>query len=166
MTDCNVPNRTIFCKDNLEVLRGINSDCIDLIYLDPPFNKNKQFTAPIGSSAEGAGFSDIFREEDVKAEWLITIKEDHPELYNSLTLRSASTTHAKTTNPSNKTSNWSKREQTRRELLSLRYRSSASLRCRNPFRPCSPGAMRWLLGGTMGWKPRRAVSPRLHRRGP
>ncbi|MCY4050800.1 MAG: DNA methyltransferase [Gammaproteobacteria bacterium] len=84
MTDCNIPNRTIFCHDNLDILRGINSECIDLIYLDPPFNKNKKFTAPIGSSAEGASFKDIFREEDVKDEWLVTIKEDQPELYHYL----------------------------------------------------------------------------------
>lgn len=84
MTECNVPNRTIFCDDNLDVMRGINSECIDLIYLDPPFNKNKKFTAPIGSSAEGAEFSDIFREEDIKSEWLVTIREDQPELYHYL----------------------------------------------------------------------------------
>ena len=84
MTECNLPNRTIFCDDNLDVLRGINSECIDLIYLDPPFNKNKKFTAPIGSSADGAEFSDIFREEDVKDEWLVTIREDQPELYHYL----------------------------------------------------------------------------------
>ncbi|MCY4235840.1 MAG: DNA methyltransferase [Cyanobacteria bacterium MAG CAR2_bin_4] len=84
MTECNLPNRTIFCDDNLDVLRGINSECIDLIYLDPPFNKNKKFTAPIGSIADGAEFSDIFREEDVKDEWLVTIREDQPELYHYL----------------------------------------------------------------------------------
>lgn len=80
----NIKNRTIFCKDNLEILKGINDGCIDLIYLDPPFNKNKTFTAPIGSSAEGAEFSDIFREEDVKSEWLQTIREDQPELFHYL----------------------------------------------------------------------------------
>jgi len=84
MIECNVQNRTIFCDDNIDVLRGINSECVDLIYLDPPFNKNKKFTAPIGSSAEGAEFSDIFREEDVKDEWLVTIREDQPELYHYL----------------------------------------------------------------------------------
>ncbi|MCY4289055.1 MAG: DNA methyltransferase [Aestuariivita sp.] len=84
MTDCNVTNRTIFYDDNLDILRGINSACIDLIYLDPPFNKNKTFTAPIGSSAEGAEFSDIFRQEDIKSEWLVTIREDQPELYHYL----------------------------------------------------------------------------------
>jgi site-specific DNA-methyltransferase (adenine-specific) len=33
----NVANRTLFADDNLVVMRGINSECIDLIYLDPPF---------------------------------------------------------------------------------------------------------------------------------
>ena len=84
MAECNVDNRTIFCDDNLDVLQGINSECVDLIYLDPPFNKNKEFTAPIGTSAEGASFKDIFREDDLKQEWLITIKENQPELYHYL----------------------------------------------------------------------------------
>ena len=82
--ELNVASRTIFCKDNLDIMQGINNDSIDLIYLDPPFNKNKIFTAPIGSSAEGASFSDIFREEDVKDEWVQTIKEDNHELYHFL----------------------------------------------------------------------------------
>ena len=84
MNKCNVENRTIFLHDNLEVLQNINTECIDLIYLDPPFNKNKTFAAPIGSSAEGAEFKDIFREEDLKVEWLQTISEDQPELHNYL----------------------------------------------------------------------------------
>ncbi len=75
-----VKNRTVFCRDNLEILRGIDSCSVDLIYLDPPFNKNKRFTAPIGSTAEGASFSDIFREEDVKAEWIGLIADQHPIL--------------------------------------------------------------------------------------
>ena len=81
---CNVPDRTIFCHDNLEILQGINTECIDLIYLDPPFNKKKVFTAPIGTSAEGASFKDIFTLEDIKGEWLQTIKEDHFALYRLL----------------------------------------------------------------------------------
>ncbi|MBC6399837.1 MAG: GIY-YIG nuclease family protein, partial [Ekhidna sp.] len=80
----NIANRTLFCHDNLEVLRGINSACIDLIYLDPPFNKKKTFTAPIGSSAEGAEFSDIFREKDIKEDWLKDIKEDHYSIHELL----------------------------------------------------------------------------------
>ena len=42
------------------------------------------FTAPIGSSAEGASFLDVFREEDVKEEWVKTIKEDNEKLRDLL----------------------------------------------------------------------------------
>ena len=41
MLQSTLKNRTIFCSDNLEILEGINSNSIDLIYLDPPFNKKK-----------------------------------------------------------------------------------------------------------------------------
>ncbi len=81
---CNVPNRTVFCHDNLEVLQGINSGCIDLVYLDPPFNKKKVFTAPIGTSAKGASFKDIFTQEDIKDEWVQTIAEDRDNIYHLL----------------------------------------------------------------------------------
>ena len=46
---CNIPNQTIFCRDNIDVLRNINSECVDLIYLDPPFAKNETF---VGSNAK------------------------------------------------------------------------------------------------------------------
>ena len=78
----NVKNRTIFCKDNLEILRGFNSNSIDLIYLDPPFNKKKYFIAPVGSAAEGADFHDYFRKGDVKEEWLGLIADQYPSLHN------------------------------------------------------------------------------------
>ena len=71
------------CKEALLHLIENNIKA-DLIYLDPPFNKKKTFTAPIGSRAEGAEFSDIFREEDVKEEWLETIKEDYDSIYSFL----------------------------------------------------------------------------------
>ena len=68
--ECNVDPRTIFCHDNIDVLREINDECIDLIYLDPPFNKNKTFTAPLGTTASdiGASFKDTWGEEDLKDE--------------------------------------------------------------------------------------------------
>ena len=39
-------------------MRGMNSESVDLIYLDPPFNSNKTYSAPIGSKAAGAAFKD------------------------------------------------------------------------------------------------------------
>ena len=72
-------DKTIFTRDNLEILRGIDGNTIDLIYLDPPFNKKKQFSASKGTSAEGAMFQDVFRAADVKQEWLGLIAGTHPK---------------------------------------------------------------------------------------
>ena len=54
----NWANQTIWTKDNLDVMRGMNSACVDLIYLDPPFNSNHNYSAPIGSKTAGAAFKD------------------------------------------------------------------------------------------------------------
>ena len=43
----------LVCGDNLDILRGMNSECVDLIYLDPPFNSNQDYAAPVGSAAGG-----------------------------------------------------------------------------------------------------------------
>ena len=77
----NIQNRTLFIADNLDIMRGIDSETIDLIYLDPPFNSKKQYKAPIGSPAEGAEFKDIWTDEDIKHEWHGEIAETNEELY-------------------------------------------------------------------------------------
>ncbi|WP_438997814.1 DNA methyltransferase, partial [Candidatus Puniceispirillum sp.] len=77
----NVVNRTLFTGDNLDIMRGMNSDCVDLIYLDPPFNSNQTYAAPIGSKAAGAAFKDTWTLDDVDLAWHGQIAEDHPELY-------------------------------------------------------------------------------------
>lgn len=63
----NVENRTLFIADNLDILRGIDSETIDLIYLAPPFNTNQQYRAPIGTPAEGAEFKDIWTDDDIRS---------------------------------------------------------------------------------------------------
>ena len=60
----NFPNRSLFVGDNLYALRGINSGCVDLIYLDPPFNSNRTYNAPHGSRAQGAAFKDTWTLDD------------------------------------------------------------------------------------------------------
>ena len=44
----------MWTRDNLDVLRGLNSESVDLVYADPPFNSNKNYEAPIGSDADAA----------------------------------------------------------------------------------------------------------------
>ena len=77
----NWKNKTIWTGDNLDIMRGMNSACVDLIYLDPPFNKNQMFSAPIGSEAAGASFKDAWTLNDVDVAWLGLIAEAHPGLY-------------------------------------------------------------------------------------
>ncbi len=78
----NIENRTIYCKDNLDILKNIDSESVEMIYLDPPFNKKKSFTAPIGTTAKGASFKDIFNKEDYKNEWKEEFKAEHKEIYD------------------------------------------------------------------------------------
>ena len=77
-------NRNIFIRDNLEVLRAFDSESVDLIYLDPPFNSNKDYNAPIGSDSEGAWFSDIWAYQKPKAAWWGELADKHPALYSAI----------------------------------------------------------------------------------
>ena len=73
-------NRTLWTGDNLDIMRGMNSASVDLIYLDPPFNSKRDYAAPIGSEAAGAAFKDTWGLQDIDIEWLDLIKQKHPRL--------------------------------------------------------------------------------------
>ena len=78
-----VPNfvdKTIWTGDNLDILRGMNSETVDLIYLDPPFNSNKNYEAPVGSKAAGAAFKDTWRLSDLDVAWMGLIADEHPAI--------------------------------------------------------------------------------------
>ena len=77
----NWSNRTIWTGDNLAVMRGMNGESVDLIYLDPPFNSNKTYSAPIGSKAAGAAFKDTWMLDDVDVAWHGEIAEQNPAVY-------------------------------------------------------------------------------------
>ena len=89
----NLKPQTIFTADNLSVLRGMNSECVDLIYLDPPFNSNRNFAAPIGSKAAGAAFKDTWTLDDLDLAWLGQIAEQNEKLYTLI--HAAGLTHGK-----------------------------------------------------------------------
>ena len=74
-------NRTIWTGDNLSVMRGMNSASVDLIYLDPPFNSNRNYSAPIGSEAAGAAFKDTWTLDDVDLAEHGEIADRNPALY-------------------------------------------------------------------------------------
>ena len=71
---------TLFTGDNLHVLHGMNSETVDLIYLDPPFNSKRTYEAPIGSRAAGTSFKDIWTWQDVDEAYLERMVDNYPYL--------------------------------------------------------------------------------------
>ena len=81
----NWKNRTLFHCDNLPVLRAMNSESVDLIATDPPFNKSRDFHATPDSLAAGASFQDRWSwERDVHQDWVDQITDDHPRLMEAI----------------------------------------------------------------------------------
>ena len=79
-----IENRTIFEGDNLPILRSMQTTSVDLIYLDPPFNSNRNYEASIGSEAAGAAFKDSWTLDDVKDEWHKDISNYNVSLYRAI----------------------------------------------------------------------------------
>ena len=78
----NFQNRTLFHGDNLEFLRGMDSETVDLVATDPPFNKSRDFHATPDSLAAGARFEDRWSwDKDVHPEWVDSIKDDWPRAH-------------------------------------------------------------------------------------
>ncbi len=71
---------TLYTHDNLYVLCGMNSESVDLIYLDPPFNSKRTYSAPIGSKAAGSSFKDMWTWKDVDEHFLDTLAVQYPAL--------------------------------------------------------------------------------------
>ena len=80
----NFTNRTLWTGENLDILRGLNSESIDLIYLDPPFNSNQDYAAPVGSKAAGAAFKDAWTLSDLDVAWMGLIADEKPALAHTL----------------------------------------------------------------------------------
>ena len=82
MPEPNFKNRTLYHGDNLDFLRGMNSETVHLIATDPPFNKNRDFHATPDSLASGARFKDRWSwDKDVHEEWTDSIQDDWPAVW-------------------------------------------------------------------------------------
>ena len=78
----NFVDKSVFIGDNLDVMRGFNDESFDLIYLDPPFNSNKNHSAPIGSKAAGLAFKDTWTLDDLDLAWHGEIADKYPDPYS------------------------------------------------------------------------------------
>ena len=93
MPEPNFVDKTIWTGDNLDILRGLNSESVDLIYLDPPFNSNRYYAAPVGSRAAGAAFKDTWTLSDLDKAWMGLIADEQPATYK--VIETAGLTHGK-----------------------------------------------------------------------
>lgn len=53
-----IDTRVIYCGDNLEQLQKLPNACVDLIYIDPPFNSNRNYEVFWGETKETRSFED------------------------------------------------------------------------------------------------------------
>jgi DNA modification methylase len=60
-----VDTRVIYCGDNLDQLRKLPDACVDLVYIDPPFNSNRNYEVFWGETKEKRAFED--RHESTQA---------------------------------------------------------------------------------------------------
>lgn len=79
----------LFIKDNLPVLRNMQSESVDLIYLDPPFNSGKQWENLIAAGGKKAkvSFKDTWNLGDIHTDEEYELRhyaEDAIPLINSL----------------------------------------------------------------------------------
>jgi DNA modification methylase len=69
-----VDTRVVYCGDNLEQLKKLSDACVDLIYIDPPFNSNRNYEIFWGETKEKRAFED--RHENTRA-YIDFFREEH-----------------------------------------------------------------------------------------
>ena len=74
----------LWIGDSLDVMGRMDPEFVDLIYLDPPFNSNANYSAAAGSESEGAEFTDIWSAEMMDTDWVESLRESHPALHRAV----------------------------------------------------------------------------------
>ena len=83
----NFPDNILYEMDNLEVLRGMNSDTVDLIATDPPFNTPRNRAGTAGFYVDNWRWGDTgilpdqWKWNEVHPVWLEQIKDENRPLY-------------------------------------------------------------------------------------
>ena len=87
----NFPDNILYELDNLDVLRGMNSETIDLIATDPPFNTGRNRSGTAGFYVDNWKWGDTgilpdqWAWNEVHPVWLEQVKDDNPALYDVIT---------------------------------------------------------------------------------
>ncbi len=90
MLTANFPSNVLYEMDNLEVLRGMNSETVDLIATDPPFNTKRSRSGTAGFYVDNWRWGDTrilpdqWKWNEVHPRWLEEIKDDHSALFQAI----------------------------------------------------------------------------------
>lgn len=87
MAEQNFPDNSLYEMDNLHVLRGMNSETVDLIATDPPFNTGRNRSGTAGQYVDNWKWGstevlpDQWKWNEVHPIWLEQIQDDNRALY-------------------------------------------------------------------------------------
>ncbi len=90
MTTQNFPDNALYEMDNLKVLRGMNSETVDLIATDPPFNTKRSRSGTAGFYVDNWKWGDErippdqWKWNEVHPKWLEEIKDNYTPLYEAI----------------------------------------------------------------------------------
>ena len=70
--------RELWISDNLPVMRGMNSETVDLIYLDPPFNSKRMYEGNLSPEMGKQSFSDIWGDSDITEDDRRILRTEYP----------------------------------------------------------------------------------------
>lgn len=73
-------NQSVFIGDNIDIMRAMNTESVDQICTDPPFNKNKRFDHVFGGKKE-RGFEDAWTMDDERKEEFEDLRQWKPNLF-------------------------------------------------------------------------------------
>ena len=80
----NFADRTMWTRDSLDIPRGLNSASIDFIYLDPPFNSNHNYAAPVGHAMDCTALKNTWTLFDLDVAWMALITDVQLDIYKVL----------------------------------------------------------------------------------
>ena len=76
--------RTLYYGDNINTLRAIEANSVNLIYLDPPYNSKRVYNCSFGGNAQAKAFDDNWRWDHDQDNWMSLIRDRSKELWGYL----------------------------------------------------------------------------------
>lgn len=74
-------NQSVFIGDNIDIMRAMNTESVDQICTDPPFNKNKRFDHVFEKGKRTIGFEDAWTMDDARKEEFEDLRKWKPTLF-------------------------------------------------------------------------------------